>query len=113
MYNKFQKYDILAEFNPDQAIINKYESGQGIGRHADHKKLFGGIIACITIGNGADLIFRHTDQVKTIHTDPGSCYVMSEDARWKWTHEMPKRKLTSPRYSITFRTVNQEFVSEE
>jgi ribonuclease HI len=101
---------VLKGYKPDQAIVNRYLSKQGIGKHIDHKKLFKDKIVCITIGSGADMIFRNDGESVTVKTEPGSYYMMSGDARWKWTHEMPKRYLESPRYSITFRIVEQQYV---
>lgn len=108
---KFKNVPILSNYTPDQAIVNRYLSGEGIGKHTDHKKLFGDKIVCITVGSGADMVFRNYggESVK-IKTEPGSCYIMSGDARWKWTHEMPRVHLEEPRYSITFRTVTPEYI---
>jgi len=49
----------LENFHPDQAIINRYLTNEGIGKHVDHTKLFGDTVVSVTIGAGATMRFRH------------------------------------------------------
>jgi alkylated DNA repair dioxygenase AlkB len=98
---------------PDQAIVNEYLPGQGIDTHAD-AKCFLDDIAALTIGSGCTMIFRRKaiGARVDLYLEPGSLLVMTGEARWKWTHEIPRRKSDSvngariprgTRYSITFR----------
>lgn len=98
-------------WSPDQVIVNRYLYKQGIGAHTDHKKLFKDKIVCLTLGEPADMVFKHvTLENATIKTEPGSVYVMTEEARWEYTHEMTPHQFTKPRYSITFRNVDSQYI---
>lgn len=99
------------EFN--QCIVNNYLPGQGISKHIDFKD-YGNIIGCFTIGSGATMIFKKGEKINEIYVKPNSLYIMSEDARYLWTHEMNPRKYDiindtklerKRRVSITFRNV--------
>lgn len=96
----------------NQCIVNSYLSGQGISKHIDTLS-YGPIIGCFTISHGASMIFRK-DSIIEQYVKPNSLYIMSGDARYKWTHEMPSRKSDivnhkkikrGRRISITFRYV--------
>ncbi len=110
--NSFIKGELLTE-KMDQLIINEYKPGQGIYHHIDHVKYFGSIIICITVGSGIGMEFIKSDdsnQKKTIYVQPGSLYIMSGDARYKWKHGIRKvqydnGKKRGTRYSLTYRTV--------
>lgn len=96
---------------PDQVIINRYLCKQGIGAHTDHKKLFQDRIVCVTLGEPADMLFKHMELENcTIGTEPGSVYVMTGKARWEYTHEMIPHRFDKPRYSITFRHVDPKYI---
>jgi alkylated DNA repair dioxygenase AlkB len=96
---------------PDQVIINRYLLKEGISAHTDHKKLFKDRIVCVTLGESADMLFKHVELPNaTIRTDPGSVYVMTEKARWEYTHEMIPNKFSKPRYSITFRNIEPQYI---
>lgn len=96
---------------PDQVIINRYYTKEGIGAHTDHKKLFKDKIVCVTIGESADMLFKHSElDNATIKTVSGSVYIMTGKARWEFTHEMIPNKASKPRYSITFRNVDTQYI---
>jgi len=99
----------------NQCIVNNYNSGQGIKTHIDLIK-FGELIGCFTLGSGAIMKFKNTNKDETydVYTTNCSLYIMSGDARYKWTHEMPFGKSDivngikidrSRRVSVTFRYV--------
>ncbi|XWV26881.1 2Og-Fe(II) oxygenase [Tupanvirus soda lake] len=90
----------------DQVIINEYEPEQQIAYHTDHVKLFGPIVACITVGQTVPINFKLSDTIKTINIEEGSMYIMTGDARYKWQHGL-KNNSDENRYSITYRTVNK------
>jgi alkylated DNA repair dioxygenase AlkB len=93
----------------DQCIVNRYIPGEGIAKHIDALS-FGPVIACFSVGSSTSMIFRHKEDSVEVTVPENSLYIMSEDARYKWTHEMPARKTDNnikrdTRYSITFRKV--------
>lgn len=99
----------------NQCIVNKYEQGQGIGAHIDVKQ-YGPVIGCFTLGNGAIMRFKNKEGGRVdFYVQPNSLYIMSGDARYKWTHEMPatktdlldgKKVKRGERISVTFRHVS-------
>jgi alkylated DNA repair dioxygenase AlkB len=96
----------------DQCIINKYLPGQGIGAHTDHSS-YGDVIACFTIGSGAEMEFVRAFDSYKLFVEGRSLYVMSGESRRHWTHSM-RGRLTDPahgkrgvRYSLTFRSVKK------
>jgi len=99
------------QFN--QCIINKYEIGQGISPHIDLVK-YGPTICCFSLGSTAIMEFNRNNKNTEVFIEPDSLYVMSDEARYKYTHSMPQRKYDihnkttlyrKIRYSITFRSV--------
>lgn len=118
--NKFKTQpelsDLLKDYNFDQLIINKYDCGQGIAQHVDHEKFFDKIIACVTIGSGINIKFNRLSDNKeyNIYVQPKSLYVMSDNARYNWTHGIDKRTSDifnnqiiprKTRLSLTFRKI--------
>jgi len=60
------------------------------------------------------MVFKNGEEKKEIYVKPNSLYIMSDDARYVWTHEMPSRKSDlvdnnkikrDRRVSLTFRNV--------
>lgn len=108
--NLVERIDV-DKFN--QCIINRYLPGQGINKHIDSLQ-YGNTIVCFTVGSGATMTFTRDEDVYDIYTEPNSVYVMQDDARYKWKHEMKNRKndvidgkkiARGIRWSITFREV--------
>lgn len=95
---------VLIEKPFEQLIINEYKPGQQIGHHVDHKTQFGPIIACITIGQSVPIQFKLSEITKIIKPEEGSLYLMTGDARYKWSHSL-KNTLSENRYSLTYRTI--------
>ena len=97
---------------PDQVIVNEYEGNQGIGKHIDSDS-FADDIATISLLESWEMIFRKGKgkENKIIQLlEQRSVAVMSGDARYKWSHEIPKRQKESGRkrrrrISLTFRKV--------
>lgn len=88
--------DKLSEFFTDyekfnQCIVNKYLPGEGISKHIDRFE-FGNTICCITIGSGANMYFSRGEYEVPVYTYPKSIYIMTNDARYKWKHEMKSTK---------------------
>lgn len=104
------------EQEPDQAIINEYLPGQGISAHVDCVPCFGPVVASLSLGSDCLMDFRRKadDELRSVILERRSLFVLTKDARFKWTHAIPGRltdKLDgmtlerTRRLSITFRTV--------
>ena len=94
---------------PDQVIVNEYEAGQGITPHADARKSFADGIATISLLESWEMNFhaprskdgprrssncgprRKSNKVPRL-LERRSVAVMQGEARWKWRHEIVKRK---------------------
>jgi len=101
---------------PDQAIVNEYLPGQGISAHVDCEPCFGPIIASLSLGGSAQMVFRKrsTGERRSVILEHAKLLILSGEARYVWTHEIPARKsdviegARQPRIrrvSLTFRTV--------
>lgn len=106
----------LVDHAPDQAIINEYMPGQGIAPHVDCEPCFGPQIAMASLGSHAVMEFAQPlrGERRRLFLTPGSLVVIEGEARYQWTHAIPKRKTDTVngtrqrrerRLSITFRTV--------
>ena len=111
------------EHLPDQVIVNEYINDQGIGRHVDRIPLFADGIVMISLLESWEMIFRkRSSKDKVSHMlERRSAAILRGDARYKWTHEIPRRKYEpgglrrQRRISLTFRKVvvprNSEYTS--
>lgn len=77
----------------DQLIVNEYCGKQGISRHIDAENSFAEQIATISLLETWDMVFRRCDSTEKIEKplERRSVAVLTGDARYKWTHEIPKR----------------------
>jgi alkylated DNA repair dioxygenase AlkB len=91
------------EYIFNQCIVNNYYKNQKISKHID-ALAFDKIICCLTIGNSGIMRFLLDDNKYDIIVQPNSLYIMSGDARYKWTHEMLPNK-EERRISITYRKI--------
>ncbi|KAI0069841.1 hypothetical protein K474DRAFT_1609794 [Panus rudis PR-1116 ss-1] len=66
-----------------QVIINHYLPGEGITPHVDLLDRFGDGIIGVSLGSG---------ESAEVYLPPGSVYVMSGEARYRWTHGIEGRK---------------------
>ncbi len=109
----------LAEFNqrPDQVIINEYLPGQGISAHVDCVACIGPAIASLSLGGEVEMVFRKraTWERRSVILEPANLLILSGEARYEWTHEIPARKSDviegarqprNRRVSLTFRTMS-------
>lgn len=91
-----------------QAGINEYRPGAGIGWHKDKPQF--GIVAGVSLSAPAKMRFRRahgdrwTRMSQTI--EPRSIYVLSGEARSAWEHSIPP--VDNLRYSVTFRTLSDD-----
>ncbi|EAL60603.1 2-oxoglutarate and Fe-dependent oxygenase family protein [Dictyostelium discoideum AX4] len=117
------KEGLINDF-PQQLIVNEYKDGQGISAHID-SKIFDNIIFSISLGSTCKMIFKKSIQptttTKTTTTTsekaevlkvekqlaPRAFLLIKDEARFNWTHEIPKLKKGQHRISLTFRFVSK------
>ncbi len=103
---------------PDQVIVNEYLPGHGISAHVDCEPCFGPVIASLSLGSSAQMVFRKrsTGERRSILLENTDLLILSGEARYSWTHEIPARKSDmiggarqprKRRVSLTFRTVTR------
>ncbi|MEM7010909.1 MAG: alpha-ketoglutarate-dependent dioxygenase AlkB [Verrucomicrobiota bacterium] len=103
--------------SPDQAIVNEYLPGQGIGSHVDNVHDFGPIVISITLGSPVTMVFSNQESGEKWDQwlEVGSLVVLSGAARYDWKHGIAKldydivdgeRIERARRVSVTFRTLN-------
>jgi alkylated DNA repair dioxygenase AlkB len=104
----------LVDALPDQAIINEYEPGQGISAHIDCQPCFGNYIGSLSLLSTVDMHLKNpvTGELIVQKLAPRSLIMISDEARYDWTHAIPARKsdptpmgnqVRSRRISVTFR----------
>ena len=71
-----------------QAILNRYEPGEGITPHVDLLKRFGDGIIGVSLGAGCAMDFKEIDSGAhwSVWLPPLSVIVLEGDARYRWTH---------------------------
>ena len=83
----------LLSQRPDQVIVNEYIGDQSISAHVDSDS-FGDSIATVSLLESWVMIFRKRKANAKVEQRLGrrSVAIMSGEARYGWTHELPKRK---------------------
>ena len=94
----------------EQLIINEYQPGQGISAHIDNKILFGDIVAGLSLGSDAPMVFEKGTEKHTVLLERRSLILMEGEARNHWKHSIPARKkdqgiARGVRLSMTWRSV--------
>ncbi|EMD40332.1 hypothetical protein CERSUDRAFT_39618, partial [Gelatoporia subvermispora B] len=82
-----------------QAIVNLYRPGEGISPHVDLLDRFGDGIVGVSLGGGCAMRFARVrkggggaeDEACAVYLPSGSVIVLSEEARYGWTHGIEKR----------------------
>ena len=91
----------------EEVLLTEYPAGAGIGWHRDAPG-FGDVIG-VSLLAACRMRFRRPrgDSFETAmaRLEPRSAYLLSGAARWQWQHSIPP--VAAPRYSITFRRVNE------
>jgi alkylated DNA repair dioxygenase AlkB len=101
----------LSELDFDQIIVNEYTPGQGIAAHIDHTTHFDNTIISLSCGSHCEMVFAektNPSNIFKIMLEPRSIVILTDDARYKWTHSIPHRKSDNgrkrtTRVSFTFR----------
>ncbi|KAJ2084270.1 hypothetical protein H4R24_000212 [Coemansia sp. RSA 988] len=116
----------------DQAIINLYDAGEGIGDHIDLLRFADGIVG-FSFGSAATMRMRPvvnaSDRERAAHyaeemhdtcanevrirLQPGDVYALSGDARLHWTHGFPAfvdgvANVSGRRISVTLRKLHDD-----
>ena len=79
---------------PDQVIVNEYRESQGIAPHIDSESSFADGVAMISLLETWEMVFkkrRGGDKV-THKLECRSATILTGEARYGWTHAIPKRK---------------------
>jgi DNA oxidative demethylase len=90
----------------EEALINGYPAGTGIGWHRD-APMFGTPVLGISLGSACWMRFRRKKgesyEIYKQWLEPRSLYAMSGEARSAWQHTIPATR--ELRYSVTFRNI--------
>jgi alkylated DNA repair dioxygenase AlkB len=114
---KLKEQPALANFLPDQVIINEYLNGQGIAAHIDRISDFGDKICSLSLGSNTIMNFEKDGIKKEIVLLKNSLVILTEDARNLWTHSISARKTDKingvvekrkTRVSLTFREIKKK-----
>ncbi len=84
--------DSLVSEVPDQAIINEYEPGQGIGPHIDAPAHWGEVVLSLSLLSPAVMDFARGQEQTSLLLEPRSLLVFRGEARYEWTHGIARRK---------------------
>lgn len=88
-----------------QAGVNEYPAGAGIGWHKDKPQF--GVIVGVSLLAPAIMRFRLAEGTGWVRAsqrlEPRSIYILEGEARTAWEHSVPP--VDALRYSLTFRTV--------
>ena len=75
----------------DQVIVNEYIRKQGISKHVDCVPCFADGIAMISLLESWEMVFRRGGVTKRLLLEANSIAVLTREARYEWTHEIPSR----------------------
>lgn len=104
---------ITDQYYPDtlfnQAIVNEYLPGQGIGPHID-ANVFGGTVASLSLLSDIVMNFEKEKNIFSLALLKDSLLILQGPARYEWKHGISKTKYDfagkrSRRISITYREV--------
>jgi alkylated DNA repair dioxygenase AlkB len=107
---------------PTQCLVNEYLGNTRIASHVDNVNAFGDVVAGLSLISPCYMTMRlhaDTSQETRFLMEPGSLYVLKDDARFKWQHGITQMKhFTIPntdvvihrdeqyrRVSLTFRKI--------
>lgn len=96
------KHAVLHARMPVQAILNCYHPGQGISAHVDLPERYADGIVGLSLLSSTVMEFRKAKAdppgtrttattAYAVRLRPGDVYVLTGEARWDWTHEIPYR----------------------
>jgi len=99
-----------------QIILNLYPPGEGISPHIDLPNRYADGIIGVSLTGGTTMTFQNGEERFDTYMPERTVYVMTGEARWKWSHGIVGRisdivetkdgvetRLRSTRVSVTFR----------
>ena len=95
----------------NSCLMNLYHNGEeGVSWHSDGEKALkkNGAIASLSFGAERKFAFKHKETKERIDIllEHGGLLVMTGLTQTHWLHSIPKtKKITTPRISLTFRTI--------
>lgn len=89
-----------------QAIIWRFPPKAGIDWHVDNPA-FGAVVCGVSLGSPAVMHLERAGTKVHQRIDPGSLYIMRDEARYDWKHKVDGIK--DERFSITFRSMKPSF----
>ena len=102
---------LITEF-PDQAIVDEYQPGQGIGAHVDCETCFQNTIVTVSLGSSCEMDFVSLEsrEIRSTLLEPGSALVLRDLGRYQWMHRIMARTRDrgiprGRRVSLTYRNV--------
>jgi alkylated DNA repair dioxygenase AlkB len=90
-----------------QAIIWRFPPKAGIDWHVDNPA-FGPVVCGVSLGSPAIMHMEKAGTKICQRIDPGSLYILQDEARYEWKHKVDAIK--DERFSITFRSMMEASV---
>ncbi|KAF8607815.1 hypothetical protein BDV93DRAFT_280519 [Ceratobasidium sp. AG-I] len=92
VYEKLFSYT-MEEGRARQAILNRYNPGEGIKAHIDLVNRFADGIIVVSLASGIVMDFAHETKGQAFSTwlPPRSIVILEGEARWEWTHGIVAR----------------------
>lgn len=116
------KFHDLLNWKYDQVTINRYQGKGGIAAHIDTHSSFDMFIVIVSLGSSVVMRFQHNNNKKDIWVPARSLMIMSDQARYLYTHKIPTRKTDvdpannivkrGDRTSVTIRKVRKDMICE-
>jgi len=105
----------------DHVLINHYEVGDGCKPHTDDLKFWDDWVIGVSFGSGCEMILSEykTNNPTSIYLPAKSVYLLTGDARYRWTHGISFKsgdkvygdlQPRTKRISLTFRTISLEYL---
>ena len=98
----------MAGWKPNECNSNKYIKSKGhyLTAHFDDRELSGELLANISLGGDAEMVYENPKTKKTVsvYLPRRSLQIVSKESRYSWTHAIPHASLhCEERVSLTFR----------
>lgn len=108
---------------PDHVLLNKYKPGEGCLAHTDDIQFWDNWVIGASFGSGSIIRFKgNFDKTYDLYLPIGSVYIMMNEARYDYTHEILPQNIDEyygekikrkQRISLTFRTINEKYLSKK
>ena len=97
IYSGYHHCATGGERDPDQASVNEYKAGQGLGPHVDNKEHSIDRISILSLGDPVSMVFQRVDRrghstrdppVRLL-LEPNSPLILKGRARYEYSHCIP------------------------